>query len=83
MHQLQSTTPDSRWQIERGIQGWGGKEKMDLKRELFKNLESLCQENCILATNTSSLSIGEIASVTKRILFKRTIKSYTERTWRN
>jgi len=40
-------------------------EKMNLKRELFKNLESLCPENCILATNTSSLSIGEIASVTK------------------
>ena len=37
-------------------------EKMDLKKELFKQLDELCQPNCILASNTSSLSITEIGA---------------------
>jgi 3-hydroxybutyryl-CoA dehydrogenase len=41
-------------------------EDMDIKKETFKNLDELCKEDTILATNTSSLSITEIASSTNR-----------------
>ncbi|KRQ87893.1 putative 3-hydroxybutyryl-CoA dehydrogenase [Caloramator mitchellensis] len=41
-------------------------ENMDAKKELFKKLDSICKEETILATNTSSLSITEIAAATKR-----------------
>lgn len=41
-------------------------ENMNLKREVFKTLDSLCKEETILATNTSSLSITEIANSTNR-----------------
>ncbi len=41
-------------------------ENMDLKKETFKKLDEIVKEEAILATNTSSLSITEIASVTNR-----------------
>ncbi|MEW8956966.1 3-hydroxybutyryl-CoA dehydrogenase [Clostridium sp.] len=41
-------------------------ENMAIKREIFKELGELCKEETILATNTSSLSITEIASATNR-----------------
>lgn len=41
-------------------------EDMTLKKEIFKELDELCAPQTILATNTSSLSITEIASATKR-----------------
>lgn len=41
-------------------------EKMDAKKELFKNLDDICKAETILASNTSSLSITEIAAATKR-----------------
>lgn len=41
-------------------------ETMELKRELFKNLDSICKPEAIIASNTSSLSITEIASATSR-----------------
>ncbi|MBY0357748.1 MAG: 3-hydroxyacyl-CoA dehydrogenase [Candidatus Obscuribacterales bacterium] len=37
-------------------------EKMEIKSSLFKELESHCRPDCLFATNTSSLSITEIAS---------------------
>jgi 3-hydroxybutyryl-CoA dehydrogenase len=37
-------------------------EKLDLKRELFKQLDSVCGVETLLATNTSSLSITAIAA---------------------
>ncbi|HEU4391523.1 MAG TPA: 3-hydroxyacyl-CoA dehydrogenase family protein [Blastocatellia bacterium] len=37
-------------------------EKMDVKRGLFKRLGEVCTQEAILATNTSSLSVTEIAS---------------------
>jgi 3-hydroxybutyryl-CoA dehydrogenase len=36
-------------------------EIMEIKKQLFKDLESVCQKKTILATNTSSLSISEIS----------------------
>ena len=41
-------------------------EDMNIKKDVFKLLDELCKEDTILATNTSSLSITEIASSTKR-----------------
>ncbi len=41
-------------------------ETMDLKKGIFAELDSICPKDTILATNTSCLSIIEIASVTKR-----------------
>lgn len=41
-------------------------EDMDLKKEIFKKLDEICKEETILSTNTSSLSITEIASSTNR-----------------
>ena len=41
-------------------------EEMESKKALFKELDELCKEGTILATNTSSLSITEIAAATNR-----------------
>ena len=41
-------------------------ERMDLKLQIFKNLDAFCPEDTILATNTSSISITKIASATTR-----------------
>lgn len=41
-------------------------EDMDIKKEIFKTLDEVCKADAILATNTSSLSITEVAAVTKR-----------------
>lgn len=40
-------------------------ENIDLKLKIFKELSEFVTENCILASNTSSISITKIASVTK------------------
>lgn len=40
-------------------------EKMEIKKKLFQNLDTLVREDAILATNTSALSISELAAVTK------------------
>ncbi|MHC8308736.1 3-hydroxyacyl-CoA dehydrogenase PaaH [Pseudomonas sp. GT1P32] len=41
-------------------------ENLEVKRALFRQLESLCSERCILASNTSSLSITSIAAQLSR-----------------
>ena len=41
-------------------------ENMDIKLKIFSQLDELCSENVILASNTSSISITKIASVTNR-----------------
>ncbi len=37
------------------------KEDMGLKKEIFAKLDGICKEECIFATNTSSLSITELS----------------------
>lgn len=37
-------------------------EKMKIKKDLFKTLDEICKEDCIFGTNTSSLSVTEIAN---------------------
>lgn len=41
-------------------------ENMDIKKELFAKLDGIVKEDAIFASNTSSLSIGDMASVTNR-----------------
>jgi 3-hydroxybutyryl-CoA dehydrogenase len=41
-------------------------EDIEIKKELFKSLDRICSGETILASNTSSLSITEMASATKR-----------------
>ncbi|MBU5485325.1 3-hydroxybutyryl-CoA dehydrogenase [Clostridium sp. MSJ-11] len=41
-------------------------ENMAIKREIFGDLDRICKPETILASNTSSLSITEIATATKR-----------------
>ncbi|NDL55969.1 3-hydroxyacyl-CoA dehydrogenase NAD-binding domain-containing protein [Phytoactinopolyspora mesophila] len=38
-------------------------ERMDIKQQVFTELESIVSAECIIATNTSSLSVTEMASV--------------------
>lgn len=41
-------------------------ENLDLKLKIFKQMDDFAPENCILATNTSSISITKIAAATSR-----------------
>jgi 3-hydroxybutyryl-CoA dehydrogenase len=41
-------------------------EKMEAKKALFSELDSICPPDVVFASNTSSLSITEMASATKR-----------------
>ena len=41
-------------------------ETMDVKREVFGKLDKLCRPDAVLASNTSSLSIAEMADATTR-----------------
>ncbi len=41
-------------------------ENLEVKLKIFGELDDLCAENTILATNTSSISITQIAAATKR-----------------
>ncbi len=57
--------------LEDGIKGAdlvieAATENADIKLQIFRDLDALCDEKTILATNTSSISITKIAAVTKR-----------------
>jgi 3-hydroxybutyryl-CoA dehydrogenase len=41
-------------------------EKLAIKMEIFESLDRACRPNAILATNTSSLSVADVASATRR-----------------
>ncbi|MGY3103571.1 MULTISPECIES: 3-hydroxyacyl-CoA dehydrogenase NAD-binding domain-containing protein [unclassified Bradyrhizobium] len=41
-------------------------ERMDIKKQVFAKLDSICKPGAILATNTSELNVDEIAAVTTR-----------------
>jgi len=41
-------------------------EDMEIKKQLFKQMSEVCKEDTILASNTSTLSISEMAGVTSR-----------------
>ena len=58
--QLQQGVQDAELVIEAAT------ENIELKLSIFKQLDEFCTKDCILATNTSSISITKIASVTRR-----------------
>jgi 3-hydroxyacyl-CoA dehydrogenase len=41
-------------------------EEMPIKKEVFAKLDAICKPDAVLATNTSTLDVNEIASVTRR-----------------
>jgi len=41
-------------------------EEMPIKQEVFARLDAVCKADAVLATNTSTLDVDEIASATKR-----------------
>ncbi|MGH7333716.1 MAG: 3-hydroxyacyl-CoA dehydrogenase NAD-binding domain-containing protein [Candidatus Rokuibacteriota bacterium] len=41
-------------------------EEMPIKKEVFAKLDGLCKADAVLATNTSTLNVDEIASATRR-----------------
>ncbi|MDR9467895.1 3-hydroxyacyl-CoA dehydrogenase NAD-binding domain-containing protein [Marinospirillum sp.] len=41
-------------------------ESMDIKHQVFRELDRVCKPGAILSTNTSTLNVDEIAAVTKR-----------------
>jgi 3-hydroxybutyryl-CoA dehydrogenase len=41
-------------------------ENLELKKQLFKDLEEICPPHALLTSNTSSMTIVEMAAVTKR-----------------
>ena len=41
-------------------------ENMNVKKEVWKQLDKICKKEAIFASNTSSLSIGDMAAVTDR-----------------
>ena len=41
-------------------------ENLDLKKKIFSDLDKICLPNSILSTNTSCLSVTDVAAVTKR-----------------
>lgn len=58
-------------EVEKGVQSAdlvveAATENTDLKLKIFQQLDDVCAENTILATNTSSIPITQIAAVTKR-----------------
>jgi 3-hydroxybutyryl-CoA dehydrogenase len=59
-----STVMDSAAQAELVIEA--APERMDMKKDIFNRLDQICAANTILATNTSSLSITDIAASTNR-----------------
>ena len=41
-------------------------ERMDIKKDVFAQLDTICKPDAILATNTSALNVDEIAAATSR-----------------
>tara|TARA_B100001109_G_scaffold246626_1_gene235540 strand:- start:869 stop:1756 length:888 start_codon:yes stop_codon:yes gene_type:complete len=58
-------------EMEKGVDGVdlvveAATENIDIKLKIFENLDKICPEHVILASNTSSISITKIGSVTNR-----------------
>ncbi|EMR73571.1 3-Hydroxybutyryl-CoA dehydrogenase [Thermoplasmatales archaeon SCGC AB-539-N05] len=41
-------------------------ENVEVKKELFRDLDKICKKDCVLASNTSTIPITDLASVTSR-----------------
>ncbi|MCB2192290.1 MAG: 3-hydroxybutyryl-CoA dehydrogenase, partial [Deltaproteobacteria bacterium] len=60
------TTVELKDMAEAGIVVEAATENVDLKLNIFRQLDEICPEGVILASNTSSISITKIAGVTGR-----------------
>ncbi len=61
----------SHTEMEKGVEGVdlvveAATENIDLKLKIFQQLDTICSPDTLLATNTSSISITQIAAITKR-----------------
>ena len=63
---LHTTTSISKGVEYAGLVVEAATENVDLKLKIFRELDEACTEDTILATNTSSISITQIAAVTSR-----------------
>ena len=61
-----STTTDYNTFADADLVIEAASEDMTMKKEVFGMLDTICKPECIFATNTSSLSITEIAAATQR-----------------
>lgn len=66
LHNLNTFT-----EIEKGVEGVdlvveAATENLNIKLKIFENLDKICPDHVILASNTSSISITKIGSVTNR-----------------
>lgn len=66
---LKAITPHT--ELEKGVKDVqlvveAATENIDIKLSIFRQMDQHCPEGCILASNTSSISITKIASVTRR-----------------
>jgi 3-hydroxybutyryl-CoA dehydrogenase len=59
-----TSMPDGVKDVELAIEA--ATENIDIKLKIFSDLDKICQQDTILASNTSSISITKIASATKR-----------------
>jgi len=41
-------------------------EKLELKRDLFEKLDTICKSDCLIISNTGTISVSELAEVTER-----------------
>jgi 3-hydroxybutyryl-CoA dehydrogenase len=60
------TTLDIRQASDSAVVVEAATENLEIKKNIFKDLDECCNPEAILASNTSSISITEIAAVTKR-----------------
>ncbi|MDR2132457.1 MAG: 3-hydroxyacyl-CoA dehydrogenase family protein [Clostridiales Family XIII bacterium] len=51
-------------------------ENLEIKFETYKKLDAVCAQSCIIASNTSSISIAKLASVVTRERAKRFIGTH-------
>lgn len=63
---LITTSTDLEKAADAGLVIEAASEAAEIKYDLFEKLDAMCGEDTILATNTSSISITEIAAHTKR-----------------
>ncbi|MEO1715154.1 MAG: 3-hydroxyacyl-CoA dehydrogenase NAD-binding domain-containing protein, partial [Bacteroidota bacterium] len=63
---IQTSTDLSAGVHDRDLVVEAATERVDLKLKIFEQLDQAAPADCILATNTSSISITRIAAVTKR-----------------
>jgi 3-hydroxybutyryl-CoA dehydrogenase len=61
-----STTTDLDAAVEADLVVEAVFEKLDLKQEVFRQLDKVCREGAVLATNTSAIPVTQIAAVTGR-----------------